>query len=109
MEKEGFPKMGLETDCPGQGTVCSGVGTAEPPSHPTQDLMPWDMGCELCGGEEGVEICFIPPLLSQHFVWAGNPCQMAEGELWEQSSSCAQACLPYVSVTALTLFQSELR
>lgn len=91
------------------GSSSCGVGTAETPSHPTQDLVPRDMGCELCGDEEGVEACFIPPLLPQHFGWAGSPCQMAEGELWEHSSSRAQACLPYASVTALAPFQSELR
>lgn len=32
--------MGLGTDHPGRGPVCSDVGTAEPPAHPTQDLVP---------------------------------------------------------------------
>lgn len=107
--ERGISKDGSGNSSGRPGSSSCGVGTADTPSHPAQDLVPRDIGWELCRDEEGVEARFIPPLLPQHFGWADSACQMAEGELWEHSSSCAQACLPYASVTALAPFQSELR
>lgn len=55
--------MGLGTHHLGQGTVCSGVSTAATPRHPTKDLVPWDVGCDLCGGEEGLSHPSFPNTL----------------------------------------------